>query len=58
VKYGDELVLLANGQTVLQGMVCRLVEVGRRFGIEMKVEMTKVMTVVSDKNYDRLKPAG
>jgi hypothetical protein len=38
VKYADDLVLLAREGTVLQGMVDRLIETGRRYGMEMNVE--------------------
>jgi hypothetical protein len=38
VKYADDLVLLAREETVLQGMVDRLIEIGRHYGMEMNVE--------------------
>jgi hypothetical protein len=38
VKYADDLVLLAKEETVLQGMIDRLIEIGRRYGMEMNVE--------------------
>jgi hypothetical protein len=38
VKYADDLVLLAKEETVLQGMIDRLTEIGRRCGMEMNVE--------------------
>jgi hypothetical protein len=31
VKYADDLVLLAKEETVLQGMIDRLIEIGRRY---------------------------
>jgi hypothetical protein len=34
----DDLVLLAEEETVLQGMIDRLIEIGRRYGMEMNVE--------------------
>jgi hypothetical protein len=37
VKYAVDLVLLAREETVLQGMVDRLIEIGRRYGMEMNV---------------------
>jgi hypothetical protein len=43
VKYADDLVLLAREENVLQDMVDRLIEIGRRYGMEMNVEKTKVM---------------
>jgi hypothetical protein len=42
VKYEDYLVLLAEEATVLQGMIDRLIEIGRRYGMEINVEKTKV----------------
>jgi hypothetical protein len=36
-------VLLAKEETVLQGMIERLIEIGRPYGMEMNVEKTKVM---------------
>jgi hypothetical protein len=38
VKYADDLVLLDKEEMVLQGMVDRLIEIGRRCGVEMTVE--------------------
>jgi hypothetical protein len=38
VKYADDLVLLAREEKVLQSMVDRLIEIGRRYGMEMNVE--------------------
>jgi hypothetical protein len=45
VKYADDLVLLAREEKVPQGMVDRLIEIGRRYGMEMNVEKTKVMRI-------------
>jgi hypothetical protein len=45
VKYADGLVLLAKEETVLQGIIDRLIEIGRRYGMEMNVEKTKVMRI-------------
>ena len=45
VKYADELVLLAKEETVLQGMINRLIEIGRRYGMETNVIKTKVMRI-------------
>jgi hypothetical protein len=45
VKYADDLMLLAREEKVLQGMVDRLIEIGRRYGMEMSVEKTKVMRI-------------
>jgi hypothetical protein len=38
VKYADGLLLLAEEETVLQGMIDRLNEIGRSYRLEMNVE--------------------
>jgi hypothetical protein len=43
VKYADDLVLLAQEEGVLQGMIDKLIEIGRWHGMETNVERTKVM---------------
>jgi hypothetical protein len=43
VKYADDLVILAEEETVLQGITDRLTEIGRCYGMELNVEKTKVM---------------
>jgi hypothetical protein len=45
VKYADDLVLLAREEKVVEGMVDRLSEIGRRCGMELNVEKTKVMRI-------------
>jgi hypothetical protein len=45
VKYADDLVLLAKEETVLQGVIDRIIEIGIRYGMEMNVEKTKVMRI-------------
>ena len=45
VKYADDLVLMAKEETVLQGMIGKLTEIGRCYGMEMNVEKTKVMKI-------------
>jgi hypothetical protein len=45
VKYADDLVLLAREETVLQGVVDRLSEIGRRYGMEMNVGKTEVLRI-------------
>ena len=37
VKYADDLVLMAKEEMVLQGMIDRLIEIGRCHGMEMNV---------------------
>ena len=45
VKYADDLVLMAKEETVLQGMIDKLIEIGRCYGMEINVEKTKVMRI-------------
>ena len=45
VKYTDELVLMAKEETVLQGMIDKLIETGRYCGMEINSEKTKVMII-------------
>ena len=45
VKYADDVVLLAKEETVLRGMIERLIEAGRCYGMEMNVEKTKVLRI-------------
>jgi len=45
VKYADDLVLLAKEEKVLQDMIDKLIEIGRRYGMEMNVEKTKLMRI-------------
>jgi len=41
----DDLVLMAKEETVLQGMIDKLIEIGSCYGMEMNVEKTKVMRI-------------
>jgi len=41
VKYADDLVLMTKEEMVLQGMIAKLIEIGRSYGLEMNVEKTK-----------------
>ena len=43
MKYADDIVLLVKEQTVLQGMIGRLTEIWRCYGIEMNVEKAMVI---------------
>ena len=45
VKYADDLLLMAKEETVLQGMIDKLIETGRYYGMEINVEKTKVMRI-------------
>ena len=41
VKYADEFVLLAVAETVLQGLIDRVADLGKRYGMEMNVKKNK-----------------
>jgi hypothetical protein len=43
VKYADDLLLLAKEEKVLLGMIAKLTELGRCYGMETNVEKIKVM---------------
>jgi len=62
VKYADELVLMTKEETVLQGMIDKLIEAGRCHGMEMNVEKNKInenfKTTIPSNNYDRPKTTG
>ena len=45
VKYVDDPVLMAKEETVLQGIIDKLTEIGRYYGLEMNVEKTKLMRI-------------
>jgi hypothetical protein len=60
VKYADDLVVLAKGETVLQGMIDKLIETGRCYGMEMNVggggrSNEHFKTTIPSKNNDRPK---
>ena len=61
MKYADDLVLMAKEETVLQGMIDKLIEIGRCYGMEMNVEITNnenFKTTIPSNNYDRTKTTG
>ena len=62
VKYADDLVLMAKEETVLQGMIDKLTDIGRRYGMEMNVEKNKsnenFKTTIPSNNYVRPKTTG
>ena len=62
MKYADDLVLMAKEETVLQGMIDKLTEIGRCYGMEMNVEKNKsnenFKTTIPSNNYDRPKTTG
>jgi len=45
VKYADDLVIIAKEETVLQGMIDKLIEIGSSYDMEMNEEKTKVMRI-------------
>jgi len=45
VKYADDLVLMAKEETVLQGMTDRLIKIERCYGMEMNVQIIKVVRI-------------
>jgi hypothetical protein len=59
VKYAGDLVLMAKKETVIQGTIDKLIEIGRCYGMEMNVEKNKsnenFKTTITSKNYDRPK---
>jgi hypothetical protein len=59
VKYADDIVLLAKEGEVLQDMIDKLIEIGRRYGMEMNVKKNKsnenFKTTIPSKNYDKPK---
>jgi len=57
LKYADDLVLMAKEETVLQGMIDKLIEIGRFYCMEKNVEKNKsnenFKTTIPSNNYDR-----
>ena len=45
MKYADALVLLAKEEAALQGMIKRLMEIGRCYRMEMNVEKNTLMKI-------------
>ena len=45
LKYADKLVRMAKEETVLQGIIEKLIQIGSCNGMEMNVEETKVMRI-------------
>jgi hypothetical protein len=45
VKYAGDLVLMAKEETVLQGMIDKLIEIGKCYGMEMNVQKTIVTRI-------------
>ena len=62
MKYADDLVLMAKEETVLQGMIDKLIETGRHYGTEINVEKNKInenfKITIPNNNYDRPKTTG
>ena len=57
VKYADDLVLMAKEETVLQGMIDKLIEIGRQMNVGKKSNENFKITIPSN-NYDRPKTTG
>ena len=45
VEYADDLVLMAEEEMALKGMIDKLIEIGRCYGMKMNVKKTKVMRI-------------
>jgi len=45
VKYTDDRVILTKKQTVLQGVIDRLIETGKFYGLDMYMENNKVIRI-------------
>jgi hypothetical protein len=45
IKYAANFVLLAEEETVLQGMIDRLTGIAKSYGMKMKVRITNVMII-------------
>ena len=45
MKYADDVLLLVMEETVLQGMIDRVTEIARCYGMEVNVEESKVMRI-------------
>ena len=62
VKYADDLVLMAKEETVLQGMIDKLIEIGRCYGMEImsgkKQNNENFKTTIASNNYERTKTTG
>ena len=62
ITISDDLVLMAKEETVLQGMIDKLIETGRYYGMEMNVEKNKsnenFKTTIPSNHYDRPKTTG
>ena len=62
MRYADDLVLMAKEETVLQGIIDKLIEIGSCYGMEMNVEKNKsnenFKTPIPSNNCDRPKTIG
>jgi len=50
LRYGDEFVLLARGEIVLQGKIDRLIGIGKRYGMERNVDKATIRTTEYDRS--------
>jgi len=59
-RNGDDFVLMAKEETVLQDMIDKLIEIGSCYGVEKNVEKTKLMRISTfpSNKYDRPKTTG
>jgi predicted nucleotidyltransferase len=55
VRYADDLVLLAKEGTILQSMIDKLIEVGRRYGMEVNVEKMKTKIISRQPTQQQIK---
>ena len=55
MKYADELVLMAMEETVLHGMIDKLTETGRYYGMWKNKSNENFKTTIHSNNYDRRK---
>ena len=62
MECADDLVLMAKEETVSQGVIDKLIEIGRCYGMEMNVEKNKsnenFKAAIRSNNYDRSKTFG
>jgi len=50
LRYGEDFVLLGKGETVLHGMIVRLIVIGTCYGMEKNVDMKTIPTTDYDKS--------
>jgi hypothetical protein len=50
LRYDEEFILLAKGETALQGMIDRLINIGTCYGMEKNSDKTFIHTRVYDRS--------